>query len=159
MRYLFLTITLLLSLLGSAKSSKVYKSVDFKFSVSVPKTWSLYGEKIEIANKRMLIDWGLPKVSGIENSISIQVFKDKSKQNLITQQYLDMAGNCALEIENGGSDQRIVYCTRNGVEYKGKLYFVEKNKIAYLISFMASPNTYTVNLPVFEKFYKSLKFQ
>ncbi|MDI9310212.1 MAG: hypothetical protein QM535_08350 [Limnohabitans sp.] len=48
--------------------------------------------------------------------------------------------------------------TPNGLKYQGKSYFVFKNGIGYIITFMATPGTYNKNIKVFEEFYKNVNF-
>jgi hypothetical protein len=148
---------------------KEYKNETFRFSVEVPVTWRLHEETGFDAKKfKSIIDWGLPKVYSelenckIENAISITAYVkmgDCSVNQLMKIEYLRIdPGNTALEVDSSCSNARMIYQTKNGLNYKGKSYFICNNDIGYVITFMATPGTYDININVFEEFYKRIKY-
>ena len=147
----------------------IYTNEIYRFSVKVPENWKLYGQIInDSIQHKALVDWGLPKIYSdiekveIENSVSITAYHKSdinSVQELIASEYFrSNSAKTALEVDSTCNNARIIYHTRNGIEYKGKSYFVFKNDIGYVIMFMATPGTYSKNLKTFEDFYKNIKY-
>ena len=146
----------------------LYKNEDFKFRVQIPSDWTLYGQNINNNNSMAIVDWGLPKIyselenAEIENSISVRAYrhqKIKSVEELITSEYFRINPiETSLEIDSTNANARIVYQTKNGLNYKGKIYFLYENAIGYIVTFMATPGTYDKNINLFENFYKSIEF-
>ena len=86
--------------------------------------------------------------TNIENSISITAYhkeKISSANDLILQEYLRVAGDTALEVDSTNQNARIIYQTRNGLEYMGKEYFVFKNGIGYIIFIYSNIFVYGFN--------------
>ncbi|HYV91248.1 MAG TPA: hypothetical protein VE978_05675 [Chitinophagales bacterium] len=80
-------------------------------------------------------------------------------EELITYEYLRKdPRETSLEVDTSSVNARIVYSTIKGLNYKGKIYFVFKNDIGYVITFMATPGTYDKNLGLFEDFNKKITF-
>lgn len=176
--YIILSLAIFLQTSGQTHQSqqtdnsktKEYKNNIYRFRVDVPDNWKLYGQIIDdTVNHKAIADWGLPVIyselekTTIENSISITAYHTagiNSIDQLILAEYLrvDPAKN-SIEVDSMNEHSRIIYSTINGLNYKGKSYFVFNNDIGYVINFMATPGTFDKNLAVFEKFYKSIKFQ
>jgi hypothetical protein len=146
-----------------------YKNEKYRFSVIVPESWKLYGQILDDSKQHKAIaDWGLPAIyserekTDIENSVSITAYHKtdiRSLQELIAAEYFKRNPvETALEVDSTCTNCRIIYHTQNGLEYKGKSYFVYKNEIGYVIMFMATPGTYDKNLKPFEAFYLNIKF-
>jgi hypothetical protein len=149
--------------------NNTYKNEKYRFSVIVPDSWKLYGQILDDSKQHKAIaDWGLPAIyselekTEIENSVSITAYHKTdihSVQELIAAEYFKSNPvETALEVDSTCTNCRIIYHTQNGLEYKGKLYFVFKNEIGYVINFMATPGTYEKNLKSFEDFYLNIKF-
>lgn len=148
---------------------KTYKNEKYRFSVIVPDGWKLYGQILNDSKQHKAIaDWGLPVIyselekTDIENSVSITAYNKtdiRSVNELIAAEYFKRNPvETALEVDSTCTNCRIIYHTQNGLEYKGKSYFVYKNEIGYVIMFMATPGTYDKNLKLFEDFYLSIKY-
>lgn len=146
-----------------------YKNKKYRFSVSVPDNWKLYGQIKDDPKQNMAIaDWGLPSIyseiekTDIENSVSITAYNKtniRSVKELIAAEYFKRNPiETALELDSTCNDCRIIYYTQKGLKFKGKSYFVYKNEIGYVITFMATPGTYDKNLKSFEDFYLNIKF-
>jgi hypothetical protein len=156
--------------ISSSPDSTKYKNEAYGFSVTVPDSWKLYGQVLnDQVNHRAIVDWGLPAIyselekTDIENAISITAYK---RENINSIDQLILAENSRLNpattkmiADSANTDARIIHRTVDGLEYKGKSYFVFRNGIGYIINFMATPGTYDKNLAVFEKFYKDIRFQ
>jgi hypothetical protein len=153
-----------------SNSNLQYVNAAYNYEVSVPREWKIYGEiKNDSIKNFSIIDWGLPKVYSeiekieIENSISIRAYLDntsKSFQSIIANEYLRIdPTTTALEREEGiDENARIVYFDApNGTKYKGKTYYLLEKGIAYVITFMATPGTYDINLNKFEEMYKNFR--
>jgi hypothetical protein len=146
----------------------LYENEKLNFQVQIPSDWTLYGQMIDELNNRAIVDWGIPKVyselenTEIENSVSIRSYWNeniKSVEDLITFEYFRINPiETALEIDSTTANARIVYQTKNGLNYKGKSYFLYENGIGYIVLFMATPGTYDKNINLFENFYKSIVF-
>ena len=178
----FFLLTIICSLLffqniGKAQNSKLpdntekntYINEIYRFSVKVPENWKLYGQiKDDSKQHKAIADWGLPAIyseiekTNIENSVSITAYHKSdinSVQELIAAEYFKRnPATTALEVDTTCSNARIIYNTQNGINYKGKSYFVFKNEIGYVITFMSTPGTYSKNLKAFEDFYKNIKY-
>ncbi|MCX6154499.1 MAG: hypothetical protein NT007_10095 [Candidatus Kapabacteria bacterium] len=158
---------------GSAKKINIndalFTNQLFKFSVNIPSNWKLFGEvKSDSGGTSSIVCWALPSIyseleqTNIENDFTIRAYHSNiinSASELILSEYLDDPVHSVLEADaTTDSNSRIIYFDNNGLEYKGKCYFIFKNGIGYIISYMATPGTYSKNLPVFEEFVKSIKF-
>lgn len=153
----------------SDRSLTEYQNKKFRITASIPNEWYVYKEE-EKGRKKLLIEWGLPKVYDsilnleIENAVYIKAFRAKSiksTEDMILSSYLNIAGtSTALSLEpNISKDSRILYVdSSNGSKYKGKVYFKYENNIGYRITFMATPGTYEQNLKYYEEFIASLEF-
>ena len=151
-------------------TENIYANEVYRFSATVPDSWKLYGQIKNDTLKHMAIaDWGLPKIysdlekSEIENSISIKAYQKpdiNSVDKLILAEYLKInPAETALEVDKSNPNARMIYTTTStGLKYQGKLYFVFKNGIGYVITFMATPGTYDKNIKVFEEFYNNVKY-
>ena len=151
-------------------SGNNYVNEAYRFSVTIPDNWKLYGQIKNDTLKHMgIADWGLPKIyselekTEIENSISITACqKDdiSSVDKLILAEYLRInPTETALEVDKSNPNARLIYTTTpTGLKYQGKSYFVFKNGIGYVVTFMATPGTYDKNIKVFEEFYNGIKF-
>lgn len=151
------------------KAQQVYQNEEYRFSVKIPNNWKLYGQIIDDqVNHRAIADWGLPPIyselekTDIENSISITAYKRTdihSVSELIAAEYLKVdPAKTALEVDGTSTNSRIIYDDRGGLKYKGKSYFAFSNGISYVITFMATPGTFDKNSPIFESFFRSVKF-
>ena len=141
----------------------------YRFSVAVPDNWKLYGQVLnDTVKHRAIADWGLPPVfsemenAEIENSISITAYRSgkiSSVDELIQAEYLRVdPTKYVMQPDSMAKNARLIYGTIDGRHYKGKTYFVFKNGIGYVVNFMATPGTFDKNLPVFEKFAKTINF-
>jgi len=146
-----------------------YKNEKYRFNVTVPDSWKLYGQiQDDSKQNKAIADWGLPAIyselekTDIENSVSITAYHKTdihSLQELIAAEYFKRNPvEIALEVDPTCSNARIIYQTQNGLKFKGKSYFVFKNEIGYVITFMATPGTYEKNLKSFEEFYLNIKY-
>lgn len=149
--------------------TKEYKNEVYKFCVKVPNDWKLYGQIVDDKkNQKAIVDWGLPPIyselekTNIENSISITAYKKNdinSVEELIAFEYLRInPRETALEIDTKHKNARIIYFSKNGLEYKGKSYYVFKNGISYIVNFMATHGTFDKNVGKFEDFYNQINF-
>ena len=151
-------------------AGKIYTNEAYRFSATIPDSWKLYGQIKNDTLKHMAIaDWGLPKIysdlekTEIENSISITAYQKpdiNSVDKLILAEYLKInPTETALEVDKSNPNARMIYTTTpTGLKYQGKSYFVFKNGIGYVITFMATPWTYDTNIKVFEEFYNGVKY-
>ncbi len=149
---------------------KIYVNEIYRFSASIPDSWSLYGQiKDDTINHRAIVGWGLPKIyselekTEIENSVSITAYHRtniNSVEKLIQSEYLRInPTETAMEIDKTNPNARMIYTTTaTGLKYQGKSYFVFKNEIGYVITFMATPGTYDKNIKLFEEFYKKVNY-
>lgn len=154
---------------GQTSERKIYESISYRFNVSVSAEWKIFREVNNKKNKTLIIDWEIPKVfselenTEIENSISITAQKNteiKDVAGLIENQYFKINPiTTSLSVEEKESNSRIIHYSKNGREYKGKIYFDFKNGIGYLTTFMATPGTFETNIKLFEEFYKTLKLK
>jgi hypothetical protein len=171
-------LTLLLHACGKTNSKaqseniagKVYINEIYRFSATIPDAWTLYGQiKNDRLNHKAIVAWGLPKIyselekTEIENSISITAYHKKeinSVDKLILSEYLRINPiETALEIDKSNPNARMIYTTLpSGLKYQGKSYYVFKNELGYVITFMATPGTYDKNIKMFEEFYSNVKF-
>lgn len=145
-----------------------YQNDKYGFGWQVPDDWHVYAEiKDDPANKRAIIDWGLPKVyselekTSIENAVSITAYKRPSLKNIddLTKLEFERIGHILESKEQIDSIPYIAYIVitvRNGLKYKSKVEFVFKNGIGYVLSFTATPGTYDVNLSKFDSFVKTI---
>jgi len=176
--FTFIGLTLILHACGQISSKtqsvtiagKTYINEVYRFSSTVPDNWKLYGEIQNDTLKNIAIaDWGLPKIysdlekTEIENSISITAYHKtdiNSVDKLILSEYLKINPvETALEVDKSNPNARIIYkTTSTGLKFQGKSYYVFKNEIGYVITFMATPGTYDKNIKVFEEFYTNVKF-
>lgn len=168
---MFFALTIVGKLLAQTPSAvvkvKEYRNNPFKFKLSVPDNWKLYGEfgKDSGANST-IADWELPAVyselekTDIANSISVTAYKQKSISSVDDLIRIELAKTPAkTETDKTNPNARIIYPVMNGLQYKGKLVFVYKNGIGYVINFMATPGTYDINLPKFEAFNKTIRYE
>jgi hypothetical protein len=174
---IIIIISLFFQTLGHAQPSQksdnseknTYNNEVYRFSAKVPDKWKLYGQILDDPKEhKAIVDWGLPKIyselekTEIENSVSITAYHKidiRSVQELIAAEYLKRnPAETALEVDTTCFNARIIYHTQNGLEFKGKSYFVFKNEIGYVITFMATPGTYEKNLKSFEDFYLNIKY-
>jgi len=151
-------------------TGKTYVNEVYRFSATIPDSWKLYGQIKNDTLKHMAIaDWGLPKIysdlekTEIENSISITAYNKtdiNSVDKLILSEYLKInPAETALEVDKSNPNARMIYTTTpTGLKFQGKSYYVFKNEIGYVITFMATPGTYDKNIKVFEEFYNNVKF-
>ncbi len=171
-------LTLILQAYGQTNSKaqsepivgNTYANEVYRFNATIPDSWKLYGQIKNDTLKHMAIaDWGLPKLyselekTEIENSISITAYHKpdiSSVDKLILAEYLRInPTQTALEVDKSNPNARLIYTTiPNGLKFQGKSYFVFKNGIGYIITFMATPGTYNKNIKVFEEFYNNVKF-
>jgi hypothetical protein len=153
---------------GSLRS-KEYVNDFYHFSVVVPDKWKLFGQIVNDTIKhRAIVDWGLPSIysdvenAEIENSVTITAYKMGNIGNvdeLIQSEYLRVdPTKYTLEVDSATKNARFIYGTVDGRNYKGKSYFVFKDGIGYVVNFMATPGTFDKNLPLFEKFFKAIRF-
>lgn len=181
MKHVHIPIIFFLSLLyqtiGQAQTSiqsdnsekSTYKNEIYRFSVIVPDNWTLYGQILnDSIQHKAITDWGLPAIyselekTDIENSVSISAYHKasiRSIQALIAAEYFKRNPvETTFKADSTCSNACIIYHTQNGLEYKGKSYFVFNNEIGYVITFMATPGTYSKNLKAFEDFYANIKY-
>lgn len=152
------------------KAGKNYVNEVYRFSATIPDTWKLYGQiKNDTLRHMAIADWGLPKIysdlekTEIENSISITAYQKpdiSSVDKLILAEYLKInPAETALEVDKSNPNARMIYTTTpTGLKFQGKSYYVFKNGIGYVITFMATPGTYDKNIKVFEEFYTNVKY-
>jgi len=152
------------------KTHILYVNEIYRFNVAVPISWKLYGEiKNDTTNHRAIVDWGLPQIYSeleeveIENSISIIAYQKpeiNSVEDVIQLEYLKTnPTETILEIDETNPNVGMIYTsTLSGLKYQGKSYYVFKDGIGYVITFMATPGTYNKNIKVFEEFYNDVTF-
>lgn len=155
---------------SDASTIQSYSNEIYRFSVPVPEYLKLHSHiKNDTIRHRAIVAWGLPKIyselekTEIENAISITAYHRKdisSVDNLILSEYLRINPiETALEVDTSSVNTRMIYTTTStGLQYKGKSYFIFKNEIGYIVTFMATPGTYQKNIKVFEEFYQSINF-
>jgi len=168
---IFFTFAVVVKLLAQTPSAAVtvkeYRNYPFKFILSVPDNWKLYLEfgKDSVAHTA-LADWELPKVyselekANIANAISVTAYKQQSigsVEDLIRIELAKM--HAEAETDKTNPNARIIYPMWHGLRYKVKLVFVYKNGIGYVINFTATPGTYDINLPTFEEFNKTIRYE
>ncbi len=167
-RLIFFILLVRIGLLQVHGQSHEYVNNLYRFSVVIPDNWKLYGQVLnDTIRHRAIVDWGIPPIyseiekTEIENSISITAYKKDSIRTvdqLIATEYLRLdPTKYSMETDSATENTRIIYATLNGLNYKGKSYFVFKNGIGYVINFMATPGTFDKNLPVFEKLRTSIR--
>jgi len=168
----FFDLLIVLQAFGQVKSKHVdnYTNDIYRFNVKIPDTWRLYGQiKNDTVKHKAIVDWGLPSIyseiekTNIENSISITAYHRtdiSSLEQLIKFEYLRVnPTKTDLQIDKSNSNARLIYSTSNGLKYQGKSYYVYRNEIGYVITFMATPGTYNKNIKVFEDFYNNIQFK
>jgi hypothetical protein len=149
--------------------SHEYVNNYYRFSAVIPDAWKLYGQILnDTIRHKAIADWSLPPIysdiekTEIENSVSITAYKKDNIttiDQLITAEYLRLdPTKYSMEVDSASKDARIIFASLNGLNYKGKSYFVFKNGIGYVINFMGTPGTFDKNLPTFEKFRTTIKF-
>ncbi|WP_439698471.1 hypothetical protein ACFGVS_09860 [Mucilaginibacter sp. AW1-7] len=169
--YLLFSLVILSSAFGQTKDNTTheYRNEIYKFIVKIPGDWKLYGQiQNDTIQHRAIADWGLPLThselenADIENSISITAYKRTGVNSLAQLIEFDKKrASQATTFEAKGIDDnsRIINTTTNGLKYKGKSYYIFKNGIGYVVNFMATPGTYDKNIAMFERFYKSIKYE
>lgn len=175
--YILCSLTLVFQACGQTQTTKPsdnskknkYTNSTYRFTVNIPDNWKLYGQiKNDTVNHKAIADWGLPSTyselekTDIENSISIKAYHRTdilSLEQLISFEYLRInPTETALEKDPINSNARIIYSTKNGHKFKGKSYYVFRNNIGYVVTFMATPGTYDKHIKVFENFYSTIKY-
>lgn len=167
---ILLSLMILTLAVNAALGQTNYKNKNYGFKSKVPDDWHVYAElKDDPANKRSIVDWGLPKVystlekASIENSISITAYKKpslKKMADLIKFEFerIDHMLESKKPLNSKSHTSFEVITKRNGLKYKSKISFVIRNNVGYVLSFTATPGTYDINLPKFDRFVKSITF-
>ncbi len=164
--YIILPLTFICQAHGQ---NQEYKNDFYRFKVEVPKDWELYGQIInDTIQQKAIADWGLPLIyselekTDIENAISITAYKRSHYKSwgdvMMNEVFRKDPTHTDMAPDSVSENARIIYHDNNGLEYKGKSYFVYKNGIGYIINFMATPGTYDKNIKVFEEFYTKINF-
>lgn len=147
-----------------------YQNESYGYGGQVPGDWHVYAEiKDDPANKRAIIDWGLPKVyselekTSIENAVSITAYKRPNINSIddLTKLEFERIGHILkskVQIDSSINPSYIVITVRNGLKYKSKVTFVYKNNIGYVLNFTATPGTYDINLSKFDTFVNDIQF-
>ncbi len=164
------TLTVLIVTIYGIFGQTEYQNDKYGFGGQVPGDWHVYAViKDDPANKRAIIDWGLPKVyselekTSIENAVSITAYKRPSIKSIgdLTKLEFNRIGHILESKEQIDSipyEAYIVITIRNGLRYKSKVAFVFKNGIGYVLSFTATPGTYDINLSKFDSFVKDIRW-
>ncbi|MBL4656940.1 MAG: hypothetical protein JKX73_02990 [Flavobacteriales bacterium] len=169
-KIILILLTVLTATINTLYGQSKYQNDKYGFSGQVPDDWHVYAEiKDDPANKKAIIDWGLPKVysklekTSIENAVSITAYKKpdiKTIDDLIKFEF-ERIGHVLVSKELNDTIQRpsyVVITLRNGLNYKSKVAFVFQNNIGYVLSFTATPGTYDLNISKFDSFVNDLQF-
>jgi hypothetical protein len=170
--YLLFSLIILSNAFGQTKGiiAHEYKNDIYKFTVKIPGDWKLYGQiQNDTSQHRAIADWGLPLThselenADIENSISITAYKRTGINSLARLIDFDKKranpATTSFETNDTNDNSRIINTTTNGLKYKGKSYYIFKNGIGYVVNFTATPGTFEKNIALFERFYKSVKYE
>jgi len=152
------------------KESLVHIDSTFGYKVDVPDWLSLK----ETGNDRV---WGgtFPRIEKIENALMIQGFEKTKFKSFEHFKEIYITGNKfgekTLYSENHnwyGHNKRDLHAIKNGVScrvftfYQNKIYhnqfvLIETKKAFLWIQFVATPDTYKLNLPKFTKFISGIE--
>ncbi|MGA6120321.1 PsbP-related protein [Sphingobacterium sp. UDSM-2020] len=154
-----------------ALCQEIYKNKEFGFEAEIPKDWSVYKETPPPSSNYMIIAWGMPKLYSemekeeIENSVSITAIKSSSIKDaaeLAEKEYKRVSG-FAMKVDRTkiNSTEDVCFITSSIIKFRSyvsKQYFFYKKGTGYILTFTATPGTYTENEPKFDEFFKSVKF-
>ncbi|NRA10883.1 MAG: hypothetical protein HRT57_02880 [Crocinitomicaceae bacterium] len=111
------------------------------------------------------IDWSIPavvsNVSGreIRNTIGISSIKgDGTAEELMNWNIGKMQGTVEEVKENRDELSVTIKFEQDDKMYWGKSYYVTKDGMGYMITFVSTPETFDKNLKVFESFKSRIKF-
>ena len=155
-------------LIGQNDSLINYSNKFHKYQVEIPNDWSIYYEnKNDTIQKISIIAWGLPKTydsilnQEVENSISIKTYNRPSIKSIsdltINERLRTDPTKTSLVWDSDGAGFQRVYFTNDGVDYFGKIYYKFQNGIGYVITFMATEDTYDKNVGEFDLFYSKFR--
>lgn len=167
-----ITLIILYFICNTALGQKIYKNTDFGFEGTIPKDWSVHNETVTPNKSYMIIAWGMPKLYSemekeeIENSVSITSIKSNSiidAQDLADKDFKRVSG-FAMKVNRTKIDSTayLCYITSSIIKFRSyvtKQYFFCKNGVSYIVNFTATPGTYTTNEPLFDEFFKTVKFE
>lgn len=163
-------LTVLITTISVIYGQTKYQNNKYGFSGQVPENWHVYAKiKDDIANKKAIIDWGLPKVyselekTSIENAVSVTAYKRLDIKNIddLTKYEFKRVDHILVSkepIDTIPNPSYVIISLRNGLKYKSKVTFVFKNNIGYVLNFTATPGTYNINLPKFDSFVNNIQF-
>jgi len=101
----------------------------------------------------------------IENSVSITAIKSSSIKDaaeLAEKEYKRVSA-FAMKVDRTkiNSTEDVCFITSSIIKFRSyvsKQYFFYKKGTGYILTFTATPGTYTENEPKFDEFFKSVKF-
>ena len=164
-----IAILLLLAAYHGVLGQTTFKNNKFKFQASIPDDWILRQEIKADSLNFTIVGWGLPKVyteidkHEVENAVSITALehgKIKNLDDLVKAEFnrVKHIGTILNQVQID-SVEHTAYITNTlikNVSYVSQQYFIFKNGIGYIITFTATVGTFTINLPKFEEFYKTV---
>lgn len=147
----------------------VFENDRFKFQASIPDEWVLRQEIKADTLNFTIVAWGLPKVytemdkHEVENAVSITAIEHPRITNLedLVKAEFNRVKNIGTILNRVKVDSvdHTAYVTNTlikNVSYVSQQYFLFKNGRGYIITFTATPGTYSINAPKFEEFYKTV---
>src|SRR5690606_1890438 len=160
---------LFLAICNGSIGQTIFENTKFKFQASIPDDWRLHQEIKGDSLNYTIVGWGLPKVytemdkHEVENAVSITAIehpKIKNVDDLVKAEF-NRVKNMSIILNQVQIDsvEHTAYVTntlREKVSYVSQQYFVFKNGIGYIITFTATPGTFSINIPKFEEFYKTV---
>lgn len=166
---LTITLVLFLAVCHDALSQTIFESSRFNFQASIPDDWILRQEVKADTLNYTIVAWGLPKVytemdkHEVENAVSITAIDHpgiKKLDDLVKAEFtrVKRIGTILNQVKLD-SVENTAYVTNtlmNNVSYVSQQYFVFKDGIGYIITFTATVGTFSINVPKFEEFYKTV---
>ncbi|MGV3762399.1 hypothetical protein [Parapedobacter sp.] len=162
-------ILLFLAVCNGALCQTAFENTKFKFQASIPDDWRLHQEIKADSLNYTIVAWGMPKVytemdkHEVENAVSITAVKHpriKNVDDLVKAEFNRVKGMSTIlnqvQIDSVEHTAYITNTLRERVSYVSQQYFVYKNGTGYIITFTATPGTFSINIPKFEEFYKTV---
>ena len=163
------TILLFLAVYNGALAQTIFKNDRFKFQASIPDDWILRQEIKADTLNYTIVGWGLPKVytetdkHEVENAVSITAIEHPRIKNLddLVKAEFNRVKNVGTILNQVKIDsvEHTAYVTNTlmkDVSYVSQQYFMFKDGRGYIITFTATPGTFSINVPKFEEFYKTV---
>jgi len=166
---LIFPVLLFLAVCNGALGQSIFENSKFKFQASIPDDWILRQEIKADTLNYTIVGWGLPKVytemdkHEVENAVSITAIEHPRIKNLddLVKAEFNRVKNIGTILNQVKIDsvEHTAYVTNTlmkNVSYVSQQYFIFKNGRGYIVTFTATPGTFSINVPKFEAFYKTV---